>query len=160
MSVPTAHLPTIIIVPGIFHVAWHMNLLVTELCTLGFETQVLDLPTVNASPEPDCYERDVATIKTAIANQVNANKDVILLMHSYGGIPGTEAACGFGTSTANTGKPQGVVRKLIYLTALMFKEDTNILSVPYPWPIVAKPDEQVYPHHPTTHQASLLPVIN
>lgn len=158
MSVPTAHLPTIIIVPGIFHVAWHMNLLVTELHTLGFETQVLDLPTVNASPEPDCYERDVATIKTAIANQVNANKDVILLMHSYGGIPGTEAACGFGTTTPiNTSKPHGVVLKLIYLAALLFKEDTNILSIPYPWPIVAKPDEQVYHRPPTTH---LFPQVN
>lgn len=153
MSAPTPHFPTVVIVPGAFHTDWHFKPLCTELHALGFETQALHLPTVATSPSPSSYDQDVATIKSAITNLVDQGQDVVLLMHSYGGIPGTEAACGFGASSSSSsssqqsggGKPRGRVLKLVYIASFMLPENMTIAAVPVaePLPRIFKLDEQV-----------------
>ena len=87
--------PALVIVHGAWHVPAHYQEIADQLRRKGFEdvhcprlpsaTETLPLPaTAN-------LERDTAAIKSVIKQLVESGQYVIVLMHSYGGVVGTNA---------------------------------------------------------------------
>ena len=62
-------------------------------------------------------------------------RDVVLVMHGYAGVPGTQAACGLGRE--NAGQNDGAILKLIYLAAWLPTEGQALDALP--WPADAEP---------------------
>ena len=123
--------PTVLIVPGGWHVPIHYDPLTNILSSHGFPCVALMLPTVGASPPgKDLYD-DIAYISSQLEELVEkGGKEVIVIVHSYGGIPGTSAARPFvRKDRAQQGKKGGVIGVLYISSWGMPKGKTTMEAV-------------------------------
>ncbi len=68
---------------------------------------------------PRTMQDDTAAIKAVISSVVDSGKEVVLVMHSYGGFPGTEATEGLGKADLQKQGKEGGVLALVYVAAWM-----------------------------------------
>ncbi|GEL21250.1 hypothetical protein PSU4_02040 [Pseudonocardia sulfidoxydans NBRC 16205] len=110
----------LVLVHGAWHGAWAWDSLRTELPDV--ETIAVDLP--SSGPDPaslGTLDDDVAVVRAAVAA---AGRPVVVVGHSYGGVPITEGLDG----------ADGVAR-LVYLTAMMMDVGHTVAgSVRGQWP--------------------------
>lgn len=129
--------PTILLVPG----AWHSpdlyapmtNLLVAE----GYEYIGISLTSTGADPALENWDPDVELIHKTVLGVLDQGKDVVLVVHSYGGLVGSEAMKGLGKKQRESeGKKGGVVR-LVYICAFFLELGMHLQAVkndqPHPW---------------------------
>ena len=87
------------------------------------------LPSSGHRPALPTFDEDVAAIRCAIKSLIDTGKRVVLVMHSYGAVPGCEALKGLGvgcettTGTDGTGKP--IVVKLVFIAAMTIPMGTS-----------------------------------
>lgn len=112
--------PIILMVPGAWHTPAAFDLLIPALAEHNYNALAVSLPSVDVSPGLPDFSEDVAAIRTAVEQHLDEkNRDVVLLMHSYGAIPGTEALRGLGKEERTAvGKKTGVVA-LVYVAAVV-----------------------------------------
>ena len=114
--------PTVVIVPGAWHTGpGHCTHLSSYLKDeLGHDTVVCTLQSVGSecAHEAD-VKADVAYLREQILQPLlKAGREVLLLMHSFGGVPGSAAAAGLSKRERQaTGQSGGIVG-LVYLAAV------------------------------------------
>ncbi|EXA46649.1 hypothetical protein FOVG_03992 [Fusarium oxysporum f. sp. pisi HDV247] len=109
----------VVIVPASFAPPSLYSTLVQSLVECGFSTTVIDLPSVGfRDPLPAAsMEEDAAHIRSTATKLADNGREIVLLMHSYGGICGTESTVGVSrTERQVAGKPGGVVQ-LVYISS-------------------------------------------
>ena len=112
--------PTIIFVPGAWHGPEPFSTVRASLESHGYTTIGISLPSVGAEPPVKSWDPDVDAIRSAIAKVADEEGgDVVLAVHSYGGVPSSEAAKGFAkTEREKAGLKGGIVR-LVYICATL-----------------------------------------
>ncbi|OHF00742.1 hypothetical protein CORC01_04059 [Colletotrichum orchidophilum] len=80
--------PTFIFVPGAWHCTTKFEPVTSQLEALGYPTKSVQLPCFGAEPPLSDFQPDVAAIRQEIEKTVDDGEDVVLFMHSYGGIVG------------------------------------------------------------------------
>ena len=114
--------PAIIMVPGATQKSEHYAPLATILTSRGFDTYPLTLPSVDRCESVKDFTEDVDLIHMKVSSLVDEGRDIIVVMHSYGGMPGSQALKGLGKrERAGQGKPGGVIR-LVYIAAWVIDE--------------------------------------
>jgi len=116
--------PAIIICIGAWHRPLHYANLITDLETNGFEVHCPPLGSIDNNNTT--FAPDVDQIRSLISRLVSENKDVALLMHSYGGIYGSEAA---GPFVKKPGGPGHGVTKLIYMSAWALDAGLSVMDL-------------------------------
>lgn len=114
--------PTFVITPGAWHPASAADLLVNELSAAGFPAQAVGLKTVGAyGPMTDDtkYLRDEVYIPL-----IESGKDIVVVLHSYGGFPGSTAIQGLGKKDRQ-GKAGGIVG-IVYIAAFVPQEGMSL----------------------------------
>jgi hypothetical protein len=112
--------PVIVLVPGAFCPAHMYDMIVSGAAEKGVQVDALDMPSVGPrdGPLPTMYD-DAAFIASHVTRLADSGKDVILLAHSYGGVPTTQSTKGLTKKErAANGKKGGIVR-LAYMTAVI-----------------------------------------
>lgn len=131
--------PTVVLVHGAWHGPWAWDKVVPLLAEQGLEARTVDLP----SSGPDVDELggladDVATI-TAILDGIPGPK--VLVGHSYGGLPITEAAAG-----------RDDVVHLVYVCAFLLDVGVSLLDAaggePMSWWRVSADGRSITPDGP------------
>ena len=124
--------PTILIIPGAFLHPSCFDTFVSHLHRAGYPTFVATVPSSNpSSPETTTCVSDTLFLreKYLIPLIDDEGKDVLLLLHSYGGLIGGAAACGFSvTQRAAAGKLGGVIG-LAYLSGNIVGEGVPMLQI-------------------------------
>lgn len=107
--------PTLVLVHGAWHNGAGFAKLQAELSKLSISSQTVELSSVAESGEPigDMYQD--AKIVRSVVNSLAG--DVVVLGHSYGGLPITEGL----TDCAN-------LKALIFLTAFMLDKDETLYA--------------------------------
>ncbi|KAF7930959.1 hypothetical protein BELL_0049g00050 [Botrytis elliptica] len=86
--------PIIVMVPG----AWYKPLIYSKVAQSlekhGYPTVSLALPSAGAKPSHQDFNGDVNSIRECLTELVSAGKEVVLVVHSYTGLPGGEAPKG------------------------------------------------------------------
>lgn len=120
--------PTILLVPGGWHSASVYSHFAAQLESLGLSTVAISLPSVNSiSPQTaSCTEDSIALRKELISLIETDEQDVVILAHSYGGIPAGGAARGLSKTSCKDRK--GGVLGMIYLSAFVVPEGTSLLD--------------------------------
>lgn len=116
--------PSILFVPGSFTPGHAYNNLVENVAARGYDMRALQMPSVRLETEspaarkpPSMYE-DAAFIASQVEALADQGRDVIIISHSYGGVPATECVKGLAKDARQKlGKRGGIVR-LAYMTAL------------------------------------------
>ncbi|KAI6842687.1 hypothetical protein KC340_g5730 [Hortaea werneckii] len=115
--------PTIILVHGAYHSSSHFDKLSLCLHRAGYDVEAVDLPSVGIEQDPgDALRRDTTAVLLAIEKLTNEDKNVVVFLHSYGGVCGSEASAAFLSQHRRQlpqpdDPPHGTITRLIYLNA-------------------------------------------
>jgi alpha-beta hydrolase superfamily lysophospholipase len=103
--------PTILVVPGSFAPPTIYKEIITHLRALNFPAVALELPsTMKRMPlEPATMKDDADVIRRAAETLLAQGKEVVVLCHSYGGTPTSEALVKLK------------VKRIVYLAAIVPK---------------------------------------
>lgn len=106
--------PTLLLVHGAWHGAWCWEPLSDVLRSRGWAVRVMDLPTVHAPHKSDLGMQDDADAVSAAIAAVEG--PVVVVAHSYGGVPTTQAA----------DAPD--VRHIVFVSAFVLDEGESLLD--------------------------------
>ena len=127
----TSTLPTIVLVHGAWHTPENYQTYVNDLEAKGFTVHCPLLPTSNGHRPPNAsLPEDAAHVRSVITSCVERDERVLLIMHSYGGIVGTEAAQGLDLATRRKANLPGGIIHLLYICAYI------LIPGESPWTIV------------------------
>ncbi|TVY17165.1 hypothetical protein LARI1_G004568 [Lachnellula arida] len=124
------HNPTILFIHGSWHNPNHFKTIRTLFESAGFPTECPAQATVNAKPHTTLtLQDDVQVIQAALSKLIEDGKDVIVVMHSYGGVLGSEAVHEkFGKKARQEKGLTGGVTQLLYMTAFILPLGASITS--------------------------------
>ena len=120
--------PHIVIIPAACQPSTFYTPLTNALTGLSLPAHtIVPLPSINPAsnlpPNHDFFSADVSTIRSTILSILSEGADVVVLMHSYGGLPGSAALKGLGK--AERGDANAVVR-LIYVCSFVLGEGESM----------------------------------
>lgn len=127
--------PTFLFVPGAWHGPEIYDASIAILKKSGYECIAIPLPSVGAEPPHTTFEEDVDGIREAVSKLIDQDKKVMLVAHSYTGMPAGEALKGL------SGKGGGV--RLVYINALAVPADFSPKAGDLPFPDWMRVDEEV-----------------
>ena len=122
--------PSFLIVPGAWHQPKAYEKLVTSLRNAGYSTDVASLPSCNTQdPEKATCSADAEAVRKEILRSIDAGgKDLVVVCHSYGGIPGGGAAYGLSKAARARDGKEGGVMGLIYVAGFVVHERSSLLE--------------------------------
>lgn len=114
--------PTIVLVPGV----WHKPLIYTDVASHlkkhDYPTVLLPLPSAGAIPPHQDFTEDVTAIRDCLTSLVNKGKDVVLVVHSYTGIPGSKACESLSKKERSAKGETGGVIRIVFTNAFAMSE--------------------------------------
>lgn len=113
---------TFVLVPGAWHPASALDPVAKQLSAAGYTVRGVDLPSCGAEPPLGDFGPDVEKISGVIAEEADRGQDVVVFMHSYGGVVGTESCRGLGKKERGAAEKKGGVVRLIYCAAFLLGE--------------------------------------
>lgn len=123
------------IVPGSFARTAFYDPLREALIAEGYATSITPLPSIGMrhGRPPATMEEDAECIRAATEGLVEQGEDVVLVMHSYGGIPGMQSVEGFSRAERERAGKAGGVVKLVYLAAVVPEVGQSVNEIMAPW---------------------------
>ncbi|KAF2474539.1 alpha/beta-hydrolase [Lindgomyces ingoldianus] len=124
-------LPTIILIHGAWHTPANYQNFSDSLTAAGFSVYCPHLPSCNnTSPPPASFSEDVVAVRAVVQERVTAGECVLMVMHSYGGMVGTDAVTDnlLRSTRAAIGQPGGVIH-LLYQCAYILQPGTSIIDI-------------------------------
>ena len=121
---------TLVIVPGAFHVPQHFDRVSKSLRDLGYPIVIEKLPSVGSlTPEKETPSSDADLVREKILLPLlERGKDIVLLVRSYGGIPGAAAAKGLSKKERLAAGEDGGILGLIFMCAFVAREGESLLG--------------------------------
>ncbi len=122
--------PTFVLVPGAWHQPLMYSTFLTRVHRQGYPAIITVSPSVMATDpsNADC-QKDSDSIRQQILPLIEDNgQDIVMLCHSYEGIPGGGAAHGLSKSSQRKEGKKGGVIGLVYMTSFVVAEGESLLS--------------------------------
>lgn len=120
--------PTIVLIPGSFcPAALVWDAVMSHLHEAGYDTLAIELPTVSppSTAPAKTMANDAAHTHGIIEALANDDKEVLVVMHSYGGIPGTQAVEGLTRKERKGKGKEGGVMGMVHVSSLLINEGEN-----------------------------------
>ncbi|KAI1389602.1 alpha/beta-hydrolase [Hypoxylon trugodes] len=122
--------PAIVLVPGAWTPPAAYAKLANALKARSFTVETPALPSNNgARPPNSSHEDDVAAVRKVIKSFVDDGKEVIVYMHSYGAVVGTNAVEGLTKKDREAQGLSGGVVYLFYLCGYLLAKGQSIWTV-------------------------------
>ncbi|KAH8811273.1 Alpha/beta hydrolase fold-1 [Xylogone sp. PMI_703] len=117
----TAEKPTIVFVPGAWHTPNAFDLVLPFLHAESYRTTSVHFPSAGVTPGHSDFSGDVAAIRTVVSGLVALGREVVIVAHSYGGTPTSEAVKGLGKEERQLQGLPGGITFLVYISAIIPK---------------------------------------
>ena len=115
-------LPTVVVIPAACQTPSLYVPLTKALSERSIPSSIVPTASVGASPGFKDFSADVALVRDTVNKLLDEGKDVIVLVHSYGGIPGSAALKGLGKRERLKGGNRGGVVRLVYVCSFALRE--------------------------------------
>lgn len=115
---------TVVIVPGSFSGPGLYDSFVQDLEKNGVRAVVVKLASVGRKETPGTLSDDVDAISEVVTGLLDAGQEVILLTHSYGGVPGTQSLEKLSDKARRANGGRGV-KKIIYMASVILPVGTS-----------------------------------
>ena len=119
LNLLTVPKPTILLVHGGWTGPETFSKIIVLLESKGYSTYAPTLPSAGTIPALPNFNEDVDTIRNIVRCLIDSGKEVVIVMHSYGAIPGCEAMRDLKTKKMHSGELGGGVIKLVFLAGLV-----------------------------------------
>lgn len=124
--------PVIVLVPGAWTppTAYHKLVDILRSTPYNYTVHSPSLASNNGAVAPNTFESDVEVVRSAVEPLVTAGEEVVLVMHSYGGVVGSSAASKDLTKKERqaAGLP-GEISHLIYISAYLLAKNQSAWDV-------------------------------
>lgn len=124
-----AEQPVYVLAPGAWHGPECFDLVREKLKAKGYETRAVTYPSVGAEPPNKGLADDAAALRAEIQTLADQGRQVIVVVHSYGGLVGAEATQGLGFKQRKAEGKAGGVALLVYLSAFVTPKGASILGM-------------------------------
>ncbi|KAI4240309.1 MAG: hypothetical protein LQ352_007667, partial [Teloschistes flavicans] len=141
--------PTIILIPGGWQSPTIFSFILPALERFGYSVIPITLPSTTTVPAVRSFAPDVDAVRNAVDSCLAVGKDVVMIMHSYGGLVGCEALKeldhedegaglkeggeGEMAAAVDKGTPRkGRVLRLGFIAGLVFPVGRSTLSPKFP----------------------------
>jgi pimeloyl-ACP methyl ester carboxylesterase len=115
--------PTIIFIPGAWVGPKPYEGVSQTLQIHGYPTLTIPLTSTGKSaPNAPSMHDDIAALRIALLPHVEAEKEIVLVMHSLGGLLGSNAIEGMGIEARAKEGKKGGIKRLVYLAAGILPE--------------------------------------
>jgi len=111
--------PALVLVPGAWHTPQAFEKIIPKLEAKGFDCFPLSLPSVGMVPPVKDLEADIQTVRRAVTELCEAERDVAVVSHSWGGLPVNSALDGLSKAEMTSNGAKAGVVKLIFLCAFV-----------------------------------------
>lgn len=154
-SIMTQSKPTILIIHGAWHHPAYFDLLSNALLQKGYGVSCPLLPTCNNAVPPNMkFEDDIKLTRDTATRLADEGKEIVILMHSYGGVVGTDALYDLSLQDRGKSGKIGGVRRLLYMCAFIPRKGESLAGIfggglP-PW-LEPKDDGLIHIHDPKMH---------
>ncbi|KAJ4152134.1 hypothetical protein NW765_017643 [Fusarium oxysporum] len=114
--------PVVVLIHGAWHHPSHYKLLVEEFRNEGFQDIVTPRNVTSGSPEQvfgKTHHDDVQAIHEAIAPYLDAGRDLVLVAHSYGGVPAASSLEGYTIQEREAKGLKGGIKGLVSVAAFL-----------------------------------------
>lgn len=125
--------PTIVFVNGAWHKSDCWDAVTSRLSEHRYPFHITDLLSSGGDLSTTVAD-DAAHIQKSISKLVASGKELIVVMHSYGGIPGTESAKGLLKKDRQAEGKLGGIISLVYVTAFLLPPMASLSSFLGPMP--------------------------
>ena len=115
---------SIVLAHGAFHTTWHYQLFCDAIQKHTTIDRVI-VPQQSSSslnPPPNSFEADIKLLHETVATELREGRDVLLVCHSYGGIPGCEALADLPTNTP------GRILGIVFVTAFVAEAGQSLVT--------------------------------
>ena len=119
---------TFVFVPGAWHTPSAFGGVMAALLTHGYLSVGVSLPSVGAVPAVNDVTEDIFAIREVVIKLVEQGEEVIVVLHSYGGIPGSQALEGLGKKERERAGDVGGVVRLVYIAAYVLPAGFQLAS--------------------------------
>ncbi|PVH95968.1 alpha/beta-hydrolase [Periconia macrospinosa] len=124
-----AEAPTFLFTPGAWHSPPVFDLVRADLKSRGFPSAAVKLVSVNPTdPKTQGAAEDAAAVRGEIEKLVNDGKEVIVVCHSYGGVPTAMGVEGYNLKDRVAKGEKGGVKMVIYLTSFAIPAGASLSS--------------------------------
>ena len=119
--------PTLILIHGAFHGSECWHLVKPKLEALSYKVVTVSLATVGRDNPGATYLDDVAAIHKVILPILDEGKDVIIIAHSWGGIPGVASVEGHSIAErAAKGTKGGIKAIMLIASGVILKRGATL----------------------------------
>ena len=127
--------PTIVFVHGAWQDTSCFDIVRAQLSTYNYSSTAVPLPSTGASsPSQQTHLEDVIAIRNTLEQLVLVGeKDVLLVLHSYGGIPGCGAIEGLEKSVRKSIGGRGGVIGCVFIAAMLPLKGQSLSDVLKDW---------------------------
>jgi pimeloyl-ACP methyl ester carboxylesterase len=119
---------TILFIPGAWHNPQCFGKVIKRLEDNGYNAAVVHLPSVGPAIPHSDFSEDVRQVRKRIEIAANAGQRVVVVMHSYGGLPGCEAICGLDWKSRQRQNQPGGVVQLFFCCSFIVPEGKSLIS--------------------------------
>lgn len=134
--------PDFIVVPGAWHGPEAFKPTSDLLEKAGYTLHGVPLKSFGASPPLKNFDPDVEVIRNAVNKVLSTGKNVVIIYHSYGSVPGSEALVGYLNELGSGSKKEGwgKILRLVFCCAFILPEGGSLMAAlqfkDLPWFIV------------------------
>ncbi|PMD13988.1 prolyl aminopeptidase-like protein [Hyaloscypha hepaticicola] len=138
--------PEFIIVPGAWHSPESFKPTSDILEQKGYAVHGVNLKCYGASPPLRNFDPDVQVIRETVNKVLSSGKDAVIIYHSYGSVPGSEALSEYMKELEGGNRKEGwgKIQRLVFCCAFVLPEGGSLMAAlqykDLPWFIV-KGDE-------------------
>jgi len=144
--------PVIVFVPGAWHPPACFEPVTERLEAAGYQTKGVNLASVGAPVPLQDFQPDVEAIQLAMKPFIDEGKDVLLVVHSYGGVVGNEAVRGLDKASREKVGKKGGVSHIYFCCAFALPEGVSLMDAlqgkPLPWFQISEDGQTVTPATP------------
>ncbi|KAJ5884923.1 hypothetical protein N7495_009433 [Penicillium taxi] len=126
--IPISPKPTILLIAGGWSRARTYEPVAAILRNQGYDARTITLPSAGGPPSSTAID-DVNYIQQNYLNDlIDEGKEVVIAMHSYSGLPGTQCVQGFSRKELASEDKKGGVVGLVYITAYLLAAGETVES--------------------------------
>lgn len=118
--------PTIVLAPGAWHTPDCFDAVRKQLHARAWSTEAISYPSVGAEPPTKGLHDDAAAVREALERLADGGKEIVMLVHSYGGLVGQNAVEGLGYKQRKAQGKKGGVIMIVYLAAFVAPKGATI----------------------------------
>ncbi|KAJ0167664.1 hypothetical protein CTA2_1279 [Colletotrichum tanaceti] len=128
MSSQQTQLPTIVFTPGAWHEPWVFDPVREDLAGRGYPTAAAALASVGCTDPDVGLDQDAEAVRAVLRGLIDAGRDVVVVAHSYGGVPVSNAVRGLHYKDRAAQGLSGGVIMVVYMASFVIAAGESLLD--------------------------------